>query len=60
VETAPPATASLVRLFVAGRLEGEWSLSVSEGDWVEVALIKKTNSLCIEDLTDGIADDDCP
>ncbi len=52
-----------IRLFVFGRLAGEWQDSISSDFW-EVGLIHFTADNpgfpCVEDLTDGNPNDECP
>ena len=55
--------AMFVRLFLFGRLAGEWVQTVDE-DFFEVGIVHFTAenpfNPCVEDLTDGDADDQCP
>ena len=52
-----------MRIFVFGRLAGEWQEEITSDFW-EVGLIHFTaddpGRPCVEDLTDGDADDECP
>lgn len=53
-----------VRIFIFGRLAGEFFAEMSPREWWEVAAVRwpadiLTEDPCIEDLTDGNATDDC-
>jgi hypothetical protein len=61
--SANPVSGCTVRIFVHGRLAGEFFAEIGNDDWWEVALVRwpadETERVCIEDLTDGNATDDC-
>lgn len=57
-----PVSGNTVRLFVFGRLAGEFFVELEEFTWAEIALVEwpanQGDPVCIEDLTDGDATDD--
>lgn len=61
-QSANPVSGCTVRLFVFGRLAGEFFVEVQDDDWFEIALVEwpanENDPVCIEDLTDGDATDD--
>lgn len=54
--------AGTVRLFVVGQLASELSINAGEpGSIQDLAIVRVAGALtCVEDLTDGDVDDDCP
>ncbi|HEY1097601.1 MAG TPA: hypothetical protein VGF99_01680 [Myxococcota bacterium] len=54
---------AVMKLFLYGRLRGQWQAEISEDFW-EVGVVHfpegDLGNPCVEDLTDGDPDDDCP
>ena len=58
------AAGCTLRLFIFGRLAGEFFNEINSPDWWEVAIVRwpddiTTAAPCVEDLTDGDPTDDC-